>query len=416
MEIENRQIPKWLKNLQENSWELEILISGGAIFSLLQFSDYFIEWIQYIRLLGAFPGMGIIMIVGIFAIKTLTIGFILHLLFRAIWLALVCVNYVHPSGINKEKIKWKKPFNQEKIDSDLQNQITKIDGYCGTIMYMSIISVIIIFGFLISFSILFIMIYMTEINNDSFISYFIPFFLVTIGVYFLDLITFGLLRKTPYLSYLLFPIFKFFDVLTLRFFYQDSLLMQSTNVNKVTFFLKVFAFASVSVCLTYLSVYRTMHWPNLFDQREFRGQLTKSNLDDWTLNANENYYMSNWEEKALHSVGIDAKKQTSNLMEVFVAYSRHTDELIHQINVPDSLKTLDQIIDITIDDSLSNNLDWVSSKTLWGTKGITTMVPITHLDNGLHIINIYTDYKSKNWSPDHGDKEIEIKIPFWVDK
>ena len=34
----NHQIPKWLKQIMENSWELELLISGGAIFSLFQLS------------------------------------------------------------------------------------------------------------------------------------------------------------------------------------------------------------------------------------------------------------------------------------------------------------------------------------------------------------------------------------------
>ena len=29
------ETPSWLKNLQENSWELELLISGGAIFTLI---------------------------------------------------------------------------------------------------------------------------------------------------------------------------------------------------------------------------------------------------------------------------------------------------------------------------------------------------------------------------------------------
>jgi hypothetical protein len=29
---ESQRIPSWLQNLQENSWELELLISGGAVF------------------------------------------------------------------------------------------------------------------------------------------------------------------------------------------------------------------------------------------------------------------------------------------------------------------------------------------------------------------------------------------------
>jgi len=39
-------IPKWLRRLQENSWEMELLISGGAIFSLFQLSDLYVDFIS----------------------------------------------------------------------------------------------------------------------------------------------------------------------------------------------------------------------------------------------------------------------------------------------------------------------------------------------------------------------------------
>ena len=42
----NHQIPKWLKQIMENSWELELLISGGAIFSLFQLSGSWVNWIE----------------------------------------------------------------------------------------------------------------------------------------------------------------------------------------------------------------------------------------------------------------------------------------------------------------------------------------------------------------------------------
>lgn len=405
MEPDKKQIPQWLKSLQENSWELEILISGGAIFSLIQFSDLFIHWVKYIRLNGAFPFVNVFFIVGIFAIKILTIGFILHLLFRAYWLALVCVNYVNPSGIKHEKINWKKPFYVDRNMSDLQNQIMKIDAYCGTIMYMSIISFVAVVGFLILL-----------IICGALSALIGPSGVVMFFIYLFDFLTFGLLRKIPYLSYILFPIFKVFDFISIRGMYQNSLFMQNTNVNKGTFFIKTFAFALVSICLTYLSIYHTMHWPNKFDSREFKWQLTDKNLEDGYLSASEGQYMDNWDENTISVTGINAKVQESNLMEVFLAYGQYADELIHQLPVADSLKTFDQIVSVSIDDSLYDNLEWIKSKTKADILGITTMVPINNLKNGFHSINIYTDYKSKNWSPDHGEKEFQIKIPFWVDK
>ncbi len=52
----NTQVPKWLRNIQENSWELELLISGGAIFSLLQIDDFYIQWVAKVAIMANFSG------------------------------------------------------------------------------------------------------------------------------------------------------------------------------------------------------------------------------------------------------------------------------------------------------------------------------------------------------------------------
>ena len=58
--MEKRNIPKWLKSLQENSWELELLISGGAIFSLFQITDLFIAWLDTFRMISPMLGTNIV--------------------------------------------------------------------------------------------------------------------------------------------------------------------------------------------------------------------------------------------------------------------------------------------------------------------------------------------------------------------
>lgn len=92
----NRNIPQWLKNVQENSWEIELLISGGAIFALFQLSDVFIDFYNTGSILGLGINLHFFLVTGIYALKTLTIGFITHLMFRSFWLALICINYVFP--------------------------------------------------------------------------------------------------------------------------------------------------------------------------------------------------------------------------------------------------------------------------------------------------------------------------------
>ena len=146
-ENKTHHVPKWLKLIQENSWELELLISGGAIFTLFQVSDIWVQWLQSASFISFLPGRNMILLIGALGIEILKIGFISHLLLRAFWLSMVCINYAFPGGINKDKIKWKKPFKiSVKENEDLQSSIVKVDRYCGLVIYLSVISTFLLAG------------------------------------------------------------------------------------------------------------------------------------------------------------------------------------------------------------------------------------------------------------------------------
>lgn len=418
MTIDERKTPEWLKNLQENSWELELLISGGAIFSLFKLSDLFIEFIGTLTMTSNMVGGAPLLILGMIGVKSLTFGFIIHLLLRAYWLALVCINHVHPTGIKTSKINWKKPFKiGQEEGGDLQEQITQIDRKCGTVIYMAIISAFAITGIALAFMFLVGVMKLLE-GNDSFIAEFAFTTLVLILiVYIFDLISFGLLRKTPYLSYLLFPFFKMYDVLTFRKYYQISLWLLNTNINRLKFFFGAAIFAFFSFCLTYLSIYQVQHWPNLLDQREFRWKMADRSYLETGAYIYEGAYMDKWDENSFHSIGIDSKVQQNNLMELFVRYDRFLDPLIHQTSDIDSLKSFDKISGVAIDDSIITGLQWMPTRKLnESIIGITTMVPIHHLENGLHKIQVFSNKRYEN---EHTERESDIygfTIAFWVDR
>ena len=150
MTTKDDRLPDWLKRLQENSWELELLISGGAIFSLFQLADFFINWVQIIRMNNHLPGMAIILMIGMVGIKMLNLGFILHLILRAYWIALICINYVYPNGINPSRLKLRKPFKIREVkEGNLKSQILRVDNFCGTVLYLTITSVVVILGLIL---------------------------------------------------------------------------------------------------------------------------------------------------------------------------------------------------------------------------------------------------------------------------
>jgi len=65
---EENRYPAWLQNLQENSWELELLISGGAVFSLIQLPDYLWGWLNTVKIQTSLPGFSLFLICGILGI------------------------------------------------------------------------------------------------------------------------------------------------------------------------------------------------------------------------------------------------------------------------------------------------------------------------------------------------------------
>lgn len=405
-------IPNWLKELQENSWELELLISGGAIFSLFQLSDLFVSWIEQLTIITLLPGSGLLLMIGLIAIKILTLGFSIHLILRAYWLSLVCVNYVYPGGIRKEQIKWKNPF-QIKINdkANLKYQIENVDRNCGRIMYLSIVSAFVALGLaILLFSLVFLMTLLENssiwIAENAFSILFVVFL-----TYLIDLFSFGLLRKIPYFAYIIFPFFKVYDFLSLRKYYQHSLWLFNTNIKKGRFLIGALVFAFCAITLSYLSIYRYMHWPNLFDQREYSWQMADNTY------MFEGAYMENWNEETVQRIGISEKVITGNLLELFVRYNRSYDGLIEQTNNKSSERSFDQIIAVEIDDSSYTNLNWFPTRKINNSIiGITTMIRLDSLVNGNHDLKVYTKYRFQDGRKEYELGGYQVKIPFWIDR
>ncbi len=409
-EKEENKIPDWLKNLQENSWELELLVSGGAIFSLIQMSDLYIDWIRTIKITTQIPGMSIILILGMFGIKILTTGFILHLILRAFWLGLVCINYVYPGGIKKEKLNFKNPFQTNHQEGDLKEQIMRVDKLCGTLMYTSIISAAALIGITVLMLCL-IAFFSTLENNFPDLGVWINYFLFTVfWIYILDLLFSGVFRKIPYLSYLFFPFFKVYDLFSFRKLYQRSLNLFSSNVNKLKFFAGAILFAVIALISTYLAIYRTMHWPNMFDERAYKYQMAGGGYESYAM------YRDEMSENDFSMVNIQSRIVEQHVINLFVRYDVGQDYFINKLNKPDSLKLYSDVIEISIDDSLYTNQRWFDK---WNKDvtyiGVSTMIDIAHLKRGEHILKIST--KPELQDPEDSEHLVKYsaEIPFFKD-
>lgn len=414
MEQPKNPVPQWLQNLQDNSWEIELLISGGAVFTLLQFPDLFVNFIRTMRITSSIPGWIVYLILGMGCIKILTNGFILHLLLRSFWLAMVCLNYIFPQGIEGKKMKRAFPFRSRHVEGDLREQIMQVDRISGLVIFMTILSTIVITGFVVVLTVL--------INTEDILSnrinlgwigdLIIESFQYGVILYFSDLLLMGIFRRIPVLSWILYPFFTVFDFLSLRKLYERPLALFSSNIRKPQFIVGSLIFAVITGITTYIPLTRPMHWPRLFDSREYRDQLS---ADDQTLVYR--YYADQCESEHLGVVSIPSHLIENNLLQVNLIYDKWMDNLLDHSEADRSKRFLSNLIELSINDSIYQTVSWLEiRKEEENQLGLVSMVDISHLPNGAHKLKIQSkNLPDKEYQKIRSSLLYKVTIPFWKD-
>ena len=385
----HHQIPDWLKKIQENSWELELLISGGAIFSLFQLSGSWVHWMESTNEFSAFLGRNTILLIGTLGLELLKIGFISHIILRAIWLSMVCVNYVYPEGIKKEKINWKKPFKADvQAREDLQSPIISVDRYCGIVIYVSISSAILLAGLI--FCIFLFLAIPSILEWENIYGLYMQVILISLLLYVFDLITFGLLRRIPFITYLTYPIFTLLDLLTLRKIIQRAGFLFVSNIPKIKFYLSAIAMLTIGLTLGYLNTYRTLHQPNVLDGRDYLNQLSDG------MSITPYYYRDEPVDKYRGNPSIQSKITHDNYLNVYIPYNIYLDDFLDGLDEPKENRLLSKIVSISIDSIPSKGVQWhesyyESENGISRNIGIECFISIGHLNDGPHTLKIYTN-------------------------
>lgn len=145
-----KKTPKWLKALEAQSWQAELLISGLLIAGLLQMPDLFIHWVEgYIvdsSPIG-FTFLNIASLLVLAAIDCVILFFAIHFLLRAIWVALLGLNSVFPDGINVESTYGAGPNYWKKAKEKYPNLSAyniEMDHNCSLIFSLATVTIIVI--------------------------------------------------------------------------------------------------------------------------------------------------------------------------------------------------------------------------------------------------------------------------------
>lgn len=399
--------PKWLDELQQKSWEPEILLSGIVLYGMFKVPDALDSMLNFFKLNIFGNSQDIDNLVALFkmGIYWLISGLILHLICRGIWIGMVGLSYTFSDGIKKSNLNYKGKFN-EKVDHipAFELIVIRLEKICSSLfsisfmLFMSLIGgylyffVLIVFPFTLCF-----VLFDLDFNSYYFKAFeFYVFTVVGVGMLgLLDFISLGYFRRFKWVARLYWPVHRFISALTLSRFYRPIYYGVVTNFNKWAFFvfLLVFTFVSISGAgsitdNTYPgdSFSRLTLWGQNQEFSAYSGYYDDQNQDNPSVRAHipsdiingdvlKLFVVANivYEENMLENLSLDSLRES------------HPDTSMHALN----MMVIDSFFTVTIDKKVVNIPRWYYHyKVTTSQRGYVAYLDISHLSEGQHLVEV----------------------------
>ncbi len=218
---------EWLTQLQQESWQLELIISGFAIFGLFTAFDPIVNGFVIAQSENqVYPVL--LYGIAIAACSILIFNLILHVILRGLWIGALGLRYIS-GDIEYEKLKYSLKFTKylEKKVGSFDKYIATLEDYCSILFAVSFL---LIFYVLSAVAVLLtiLLIVFTLLETD-FIPYeigeitgifLIIFIIIATFLNAIDFITQGYLKRNKWLSKIYFPFYWVYGYITLSFIYR----------------------------------------------------------------------------------------------------------------------------------------------------------------------------------------------------
>ena len=433
------KLSRWLDNLQQESWQLELVISGFAIFLLLATFKPYYDLQDEIEYLGANSRTYQILLIpygiGLAAWFALVVNLIIHVLLRGLWISTVGLRYVS-QDIDFEQLKLRPRF--EKF---LRRRIISFDRYIESLEKYC--SVIFAFTFLIIFMLISVGMFIAfvgvldsllldplqdkwpkvgEVIKDQIV---VVFFIGGL-IYFFDFITLGWIKRRKWITRIYFPIYRFYSWISLAFLYRPIYYNLIDNKFGRKIGLLLFPYVLLGMLVSSVRVVTHQYLP----------------LDPGKRKLSVNLYDDTRPERTFtYFASIPSKYVDNGFLELFLPYNPDTDDKAIAAICPDIepgrftgvklrkviqagqiyneksnadtlLSCLSQMHRIYINDSLYSNLALqYYDHPIRKNKGLITILDVNYLDRGKHLLRVETQFysgraDSLRWSE-------SAYIPFW---
>lgn len=429
------EFKKLLHKLQEESWQLELLISGFAIFGLFTaiptITESLIEAENNLQIYKF-----VISLVATISCYILIFNLLLHVLLRGLWIGALGLRYVS-GDIDYDSLKYSQKFTNylEKRVGSFDKYIGTLEDYCSVIFAISFL--LIFYVLAITFTILAIALIATLlISNDDLPKWLSQGVGITLIVFIvfgmlftlIDFLTLGFLKKKKWLSIIYFPVYRVFGFITLSFLYRPLVYNFLDNKFGKRLSLALVPFYILIALATTLK----------YDVSNFlRNDMTSNEYVANNNNYEDVLYDS---DGFIDNVAIQSKVIADNYVKVFVIFSENIEDNIFKFNPklePDEdsrglrsgmtfgnnfnlkngerdslrrayLKTFNEMYSVKID-TVTYDSDFIIAKSKKGNLGFETYVSTKDLIEGKHLLRVNRLRMIKG---DTINRNVSI-IPFW---
>lgn len=225
---------EWLEKLQQESWQLELLISGFAILGIYQ-SRTVITDLDFLRNTVLDDSGLLLGILGFIVKKGWLIFFInllIHVILRSLWIGAIGLRYVS-QDIDYDKFAYSDIFNRFLKNSvgSYDDFIERLEKVCSVIFAYTFLLFLLFMSFMLFITLnISITVFIQELypGNDTVLAvsgWFALIFFALGSMVFFDLITLGGFKKikNKTFSKVYFYLYRFYGFVTLSFLYRPLL-------------------------------------------------------------------------------------------------------------------------------------------------------------------------------------------------
>ncbi len=273
---------EWLEKLQQESWQLELLISGFALFGIQKSRGAIFSFQEYLHFEYTSPILKLSFRVLEIGWKIFFFNLLVHVIFRGLWIGAIGLRYV--SGeIDYDKLNYSPYFTKylKKSVGDYDDFIEKLEKICSVIFSYTFL----LFLFFVSLMTSAFFIYLPgfiyelffgDLNSSPLAMLFFSLYAITyvlIGlIVFIDFISLGAFKriKDDSVSRVYSWIYIFFSITSLTFLYRP--LIYNFIDNKYTKPLFYLSFPYIFFILTFNNSFTINSFPHIPNEKELREQ------------------------------------------------------------------------------------------------------------------------------------------------